>query len=407
MTELHQSLRNIELSIKNLEQKKVDAKQALASIHETESKLLEKVEHIDRELKILNEMRDGAMKPLPMKKRKWRHVSGNEGAAANALLDLQQGNSSPSSNADDYSSPDDSNSERPLKRRRTSIDSEYTEEDSNHASESFAHAQRVLQDEPISATNSMVNEEIYAAHNKRPTQKRKSSISQQGSESHDFNSLVDEGSNNKKLPALLSNIPCSTICHAYPIPTTIELIEGFNYDDVGVQPGGKRNSAKDTLPQQVIELKGYFKESMTCKVEVLGLVKKVNRMEVIGFLDKQTFVQTADNRYLAMFNNCCCRFSSHSYGQKLALRFTLLDEDKEICYVDSKCFQTITRRGREKQNKKMAQKGGWTTQQIANLLEGVKRFGPTAFAQIQKSYEWDQWQTVPVLQKKYLQLLKA
>jgi hypothetical protein len=205
----------------------------------------------------------------------------------------------------------------------------------------------------------------------------------------------------------LSNIPCSTICHAYPIPTTIELIEGFNYDDVGVQPGGKRNSAKDTLPQQVIELKGYFKEVMSCKVEVLGLVKKVNRMEVIGFLDKQSFVQTADNRYLAMFNNCCCRFSSHSYGQKLALRFTLLENEKEICYVDSKCFQTITRRGREKQNKKMAQKGGWTSQQIENLLEGVKRYGPTAFLQIQKIYEWDQWQTVPVLQKKYLQLLKA
>lgn len=375
MTELNQSVKNLELSILKLEEKYSETKKALVSLKDTETKLNEKIEQYERELKILIEMREDAMKPLPMKKRKWRHSNSYEYYNSQHVSE---------------ESSESSLNERPFKRRRESIDSG-SDRDGFSDRDSDKESDRDGAESPTSA-NSTMKDETY--------------INKDVESIDNINVLMDDITS-KKLPQLLSNIPCSTICHAYPIPTTIELIEGFNYRDVGVQPGGKRNSAKDTLPQQVIELKGYYKESMACKVEVLGLIKKHNKMEVIGYLDKQKFIQTADNRYLAMFNNCCCRFSSHSYGQKLSLRFTLLDDDNDVCSVDSKCFQTITRRGREKQNKKLAQKGGWSQKHIFQLLDGVKKYGHNAFSQILKNYEWEQWQTLPVLQKKYLQLLKA
>lgn len=56
---------------------------------------------------------------------------------------------------------------------------------------------------------------------------------------------------------------------------------------------------------------------------------------------------------MAAFDNIICKFSSHNNGQKLFLRFVLCDGSKtRICFIDSEEFETITKRGIDKQKKR-------------------------------------------------------
>lgn len=51
------------------------------------------------------------------------------------------------------------------------------------------------------------------------------------------------------------------------------------------------------------------------------------------------------------FEGLIVNYSSHNHGQKLFLRFSLIDdsqgEETEICFTDGATFETITKRGIE------------------------------------------------------------
>mmetsp|Transcript_5369 Transcript_5369/g.20045 ORF Transcript_5369/g.20045 Transcript_5369/m.20045 type:complete len:442 (-) Transcript_5369:42-1367(-) len=181
----------------------------------------------------------------------------------------------------------------------------------------------------------------------------------------------------------------------------IKLVQGFNEPVKQKVPGGKGNT-KDCIPRQVVEynaddMKGLDPSKLSVKCEILGFDRKKNGMIPLDQVTEQPFVQTSDNRWLAIFDNCIVKFSSHLHGQKLALRFTLMDRSTgdSISFVDSKTFQTITQRGKEKQMKRKRKspetddqskstssapppskrrKLTWTVQEVRNLLDGYENY---------------------------------
>lgn len=132
----------------------------------------------------------------------------------------------------------------------------------------------------------------------------------------------------------------------------IRLIEGFNSSLRGKkQPGGKDNS-KHYLPIQKVEyfpIKGLEPNSMICKASVCGYDKVKRDKIILGELGEKKFIEE-NKRFIATFDNLIIKFSSHLNGQKLSLRFSLLDSNRNcISFVDSFEFETITKRGKEKQ----------------------------------------------------------
>jgi len=132
----------------------------------------------------------------------------------------------------------------------------------------------------------------------------------------------------------------------------LRLVEGFNSSLRGrKQPGGKDNS-KEYLPIQKVELypiKGVEPLTMICKASVCGYDKVKRDKIILGELGEKKF-QEESKRYFATFDNLIVKFSSHLNGQKLSLRFSLLDSQKNlVSFVDSFEFETITKRGKEKQ----------------------------------------------------------
>jgi hypothetical protein len=56
---------------------------------------------------------------------------------------------------------------------------------------------------------------------------------------------------------------------------------------------------------------------------------------------------TKENEYKVSFTQLLVKYSSHLNGQKLSIRFTLLDSNgKPISFIDSYEFETITKRGK-------------------------------------------------------------
>jgi hypothetical protein len=142
-----------------------------------------------------------------------------------------------------------------------------------------------------------------------------------------------------------------------PPSNLIRLVEGFNTIVKDKQLGGKDNS-KHPLPRQVIELT-YSKlppnsdpEALTVRASVLGYDRLSRTRSILGNLSEKRFVEAGSGpmkRWLAIFDDIVIQFSSHNNGQKLAIRFQLLDANmKPVCYVDSHEFETITKRGLEK-----------------------------------------------------------
>mmetsp|Transcript_13074 Transcript_13074/g.19728 ORF Transcript_13074/g.19728 Transcript_13074/m.19728 type:complete len:334 (-) Transcript_13074:101-1102(-) len=200
--------------------------------------------------------------------------------------------------------------------------------------------------------------------------------------------------------------------HTPNMQTSIHLIEGFNHGNLSVQPGGKRNSSKDVLPRQVVELRGQYNPNYKCTITVLGYNKRASAMNELGIMDTQLFNRTSNGQYLAVFGNCCCRYSSHSFGQRLALRFTLIDENgNSLCHIDSKFFQTITRRGREKRVKRQQNRSHqWSSDSLLHLMQGANRFGHhslSCFEEILVNYHFESWVTPVLLQKKYAECVAA
>eukprot|EP00817_Percolomonadidae_sp_ATCC50343_P004943 CAMPEP_0117428598 /NCGR_PEP_ID=MMETSP0758-20121206/8268_1 /TAXON_ID=63605 /ORGANISM="Percolomonas cosmopolitus, Strain AE-1 (ATCC 50343)" /LENGTH=197 /DNA_ID=CAMNT_0005215039 /DNA_START=525 /DNA_END=1119 /DNA_ORIENTATION=- len=115
------------------------------------------------------------------------------------------------------------------------------------------------------------------------------------------------------------------------VSNKIELIEGFNTSVIQKVPGGKGNT-KDCIPRQVVELKldqfpNVNPTSLSCTCEVLGFDRKSNSMIALGQVMTKSFIQTTDKRWLAVFDHCVVKYSSHLNGQKLALRFSLVDKN--------------------------------------------------------------------------------
>jgi len=214
----------------------------------------------------------------------------------------------------------------------------------------------------------------------------------------------------------------------------IRLIEGLVDLPQAKYPGGKGNT-RNPIPRQVVELDitklpaAVNEQELLLQSEVLGFDKRVNGMVPIGILSPlQPFEKTSDGKYLSTYDNCILRFSSHSHGQKLALRWTLFSGGKRICSIDSSTFQTITERGIKKQSMRLAEKSGtghskigfknanklekkrkmtkWTLGEVKVLIEAIEQNGEQ-WAQILANTDGlDESRTEQMLQKKYKQLLE-
>lgn len=215
----------------------------------------------------------------------------------------------------------------------------------------------------------------------------------------------------------------------------IRLIEGLVNLPQAKYPGGKGNT-RNPIPRQVVELDitklpaAVNEQELLLQSEVLGFDKRVNGMVPIGILSPlQPFEKTPDGKYLSTYDNCILRFSSHSHGQKLALRWTLFSGGKRVCSIDSCTFQTITERGIKKQNMRLAEKSGtghsklgfknaiklekkrkmkkWTLGEVKVFIEAIEKHGEE-WAQILNVTEGlDECRTEQMLQKKYKQLLES
>lgn len=213
----------------------------------------------------------------------------------------------------------------------------------------------------------------------------------------------------------------------------LHLIEGLADLPSQKYPGGKGNT-RNPIPKQVVELdvsklpKNANKNELLLQCEVLGYDKRVNGMVPIGILSPlQPFEKTADGRFISSYENCILRFSSHSHGQKLALRWTLFLNGKRISSIDSSTFQTITERGIKKQNIRIAERSGSVHSKIgfkaASKLEKKQKMKKWSLSELkifinaleQYGLQWDKILEVEgldecrnehILKKKYKQLLE-
>jgi len=132
----------------------------------------------------------------------------------------------------------------------------------------------------------------------------------------------------------------------------LTIIEGFNQPVEEKQIGGKDN-VKHALPKQVIELHAHnlpedsnplvlsIKPVLMGGQEHGGRSRRVKEFEAEPvFQDKKT------KKWIAVFDHLVVNVASHHHGQKLSVKFELLDADgKVVCSINSYPFETITRRG--------------------------------------------------------------
>jgi hypothetical protein len=138
------------------------------------------------------------------------------------------------------------------------------------------------------------------------------------------------------------------------------MTEGIDIDETHKYLGGKNNS-QHYLPLQVIELNhdalplAIRKEGMqflTCRAMVMGFDKQSKDMKVLGELscDKPFLFDKKKGKWTVKFEDILIQFASHNYGQRLAIKFQLIEKGKLVLYeFTTKVFQTITKRGLEKE----------------------------------------------------------
>lgn len=129
------------------------------------------------------------------------------------------------------------------------------------------------------------------------------------------------------------------------------IAQGFYYQPRDKQLGGKDN--REALPRHVVKVnlnlfKPHLRPSkLRIKASLYGY-KRLSRhtMELDSFGEQPLTNLNGD--WGAVFDSLIVKHSSHNHGQRLFLRFVLLDDSgKELCSVDSSEFETITRRGIE------------------------------------------------------------
>jgi hypothetical protein len=88
-------------------------------------------------------------------------------------------------------------------------------------------------------------------------------------------------------------------------------------------------------------------EKLSCKASVCGFDRVKRDRLILSELDQMKF--SKENEYKVSFTQLLVKYSSHLNGQKLSIRFTLLDSNgKPISFIDSYEFETITKRGKGK-----------------------------------------------------------
>jgi hypothetical protein len=140
----------------------------------------------------------------------------------------------------------------------------------------------------------------------------------------------------------------------------LRMVEGVDLDTSHKYLGGKNNT-QHYMPVQTIELnwsslpQAYHDTAthhLTCRASILGYDKQSRCMTVLGRLscDKPFVHDQKQNRWFAKFDDILVQFASHNYGQRLCLKFELIDQGQiTLADIQSKEFQTITKRGLEKE----------------------------------------------------------
>jgi hypothetical protein len=153
----------------------------------------------------------------------------------------------------------------------------------------------------------------------------------------------------------------------------VDIVQGFRVSPTAKQIGGKDN--REPLPTHVISINmNYFigKQNMSLqefaqlsiRASLVGYKKPllVKDKLVLSTLEELSmpqplpnYVPQQQNFVRVAFKNLIVKHSSHNHGQKLLLRFSVTTPTGiPLESVDSAEFETITRRGIEKQRQKDA-----------------------------------------------------
>jgi hypothetical protein len=86
----------------------------------------------------------------------------------------------------------------------------------------------------------------------------------------------------------------------------------------------------------------------------MGFNKKQETKIVVPEVGKiyASSVPPINNLIDMVFDRIIVTQSSHNHGQRLFVRFSLYNVDQIVGQLDTKCFQTITRRGKQKQKER-------------------------------------------------------
>jgi len=142
------------------------------------------------------------------------------------------------------------------------------------------------------------------------------------------------------------------------------LISGFTNDTVNKVSGGKDN--REPLPRQTVRVnlrlvpKHHSTSNLLVKASIMGFNKNQEPKVVLGDVGKIYLSQNMKTQHDVVelgFDNIVVTQSSHNHGQRLFVRFSLMDISNRkdpiiIGQVDTKSFQTITRRGKQKQKER-------------------------------------------------------
>lgn len=153
----------------------------------------------------------------------------------------------------------------------------------------------------------------------------------------------------------------------------VDIVQGFRISPASKQIGGKDN--REPLPPHIISVNmNYFveKQNMTLqefsrlivRASLVGYKKPLlvkdklilSTLEDLPMAGQMPHYQPLQANYTKLgFKNLVVKHSSHNHGQKLLLRFSVMTTNGLVLQsVDSAEFETITRRGIEKQRQKDA-----------------------------------------------------
>jgi hypothetical protein len=134
----------------------------------------------------------------------------------------------------------------------------------------------------------------------------------------------------------------------------LELVEGFLTLPKEKVCGGKDN--KEPLPLHVVrvhtdKLLHLSGRNLTVRVSLEGY-KKLSKERLSIAPITQCNLNVTGAAVDISFDSIIIKHSSHNCGQKLLLNFSLLCDDHVLDYIESARFETITKRGIEKQRAK-------------------------------------------------------